>query len=103
MKRRTSSTDYQKAQGPWVVGGLYKDQALTECKRTRGGAPSDSPHIFRSDKSDNKQLVKLKYNAPKQSDEGVPMPAHTVNGDDPLATTSIDYLTNGGAELEKAI
>ncbi|KAI0873756.1 hypothetical protein GGS24DRAFT_490483 [Hypoxylon argillaceum] len=70
------------------------------------------------------QLTKLKYNAQEQPGEGVPKPAHpyknpgptparlvelsktdplTANWDGKLASTEIDYLADGGAELEKAI
>ncbi|KAI0536457.1 hypothetical protein GGR58DRAFT_395782 [Xylaria digitata] len=70
------------------------------------------------------QLAKLKYNISEQPCEGVPKPQHpyknpgptsarlielsktdplTANWDGKLASTSIDYLANQGAELEKAI
>lgn len=70
------------------------------------------------------QLAKLSYNASKQLGEGIPKPDHpyknprptpirlaelsktdplAANWDGKLASTSIDYLANGGAELEKAI
>jgi transaldolase len=70
------------------------------------------------------QLAKLKYNASEQPGEGAPKPVHvyknlgptparliglsktdplTTNWDGTLASTDIDYLANGGAELEKAI
>ncbi|TGJ79417.1 hypothetical protein E0Z10_g9347 [Xylaria hypoxylon] len=70
------------------------------------------------------QLAKLKYNVSEQPGEGVAKPEHpyknpgptptrlvelsktdplTMNWDGKLASTSIDYLANQGAELEKAI
>ncbi|KAI2640215.1 hypothetical protein GGS21DRAFT_537918 [Xylaria nigripes] len=70
------------------------------------------------------QLVELKYDVSGQPGESVPKPAHpyedmgptparlaelsktdplTVNWDGRLASTKIDYLANGGAELAKAI
>ncbi|KAI0802711.1 hypothetical protein GGR55DRAFT_691978 [Xylaria sp. FL0064] len=70
------------------------------------------------------QLAKLKYDVSEQPGEGVPKPEHsyknpgptpgrlaqlsstdplTANWDGKLASTSIDYLANGGAELERAI
>ncbi|KAI1283892.1 hypothetical protein F5Y07DRAFT_385535 [Xylaria sp. FL0933] len=70
------------------------------------------------------QLAKLKYDVSEQPVEGVPKPEHlygnpgptpsrlaqlsstdplTANWDGKLASTSIDYLANGGAELERAI
>ncbi|KAI1173107.1 hypothetical protein F4777DRAFT_463209 [Nemania sp. FL0916] len=70
------------------------------------------------------QLAKLKYNASEQPGEGVPKPEHpykntgptparlvelsktdplTANWDGQWASTEINYLANGGAELQKAI
>ncbi|KAI1160359.1 hypothetical protein F5B18DRAFT_513245 [Nemania serpens] len=70
------------------------------------------------------QLAKLKYNVSEQPGAGVPKPEHpykhigptparlielsktdplTVNWDGELASTEIDYLANGGAELDRAI
>ncbi|KAJ3557846.1 hypothetical protein NPX13_g9843 [Xylaria arbuscula] len=70
------------------------------------------------------QLAKLEYNVSEQQGTGTPKPEHpykspgptpvrlanllttdplTDNWDGKLASTSIDYLANGGAELEKAI
>ncbi|KAI1421156.1 hypothetical protein F5Y12DRAFT_790225 [Xylaria sp. FL1777] len=70
------------------------------------------------------QLAKMKYDASEQPGEGVPKPEHPyknsgptparlakllgtdpliANWDGKLASTSIDYLANGGAELKKAI
>lgn len=71
------------------------------------------------------ELAKLKYDGTKQPGEGVPKPAHAykfsgptpkrlqklaaldplaaADWDGKLASTKIDYLANGGEELEKAI
>lgn len=71
------------------------------------------------------QLAELKYDGTKQPGEGVPKPIHVykhagptperlrklatidplaaANWDGKLASTDIDYLANGGAELAKAI
>lgn len=72
-----------------------------------------------------KQLAKLPYDASKQPGEGVPKRTHPYKNAPPtptrlakvaktdplapagwngkLASTDVDYLANGGAELEKAI
>ncbi|KAF6839843.1 transaldolase b [Colletotrichum musicola] len=71
------------------------------------------------------QLAKLEYDGTKQPSEGVPKPAHVYRNAGPtpdrlkkllnidplaaaewdgkLASTDVDYLANGGAELQKAI
>lgn len=71
------------------------------------------------------QLAKLKYDGTKQPGEGAPKPVHVYKNAPPvserlrklakidplaaaawdgnLASTDIDYLANGGAELAKAI
>lgn len=71
------------------------------------------------------QLAELKYDGTKQPGEGVPKPVHVyknagptparlqklaaidplaaANWDGKLASTDVDYLANGGAELAKAI
>ncbi|TDZ15292.1 Transaldolase [Colletotrichum orbiculare MAFF 240422] len=71
------------------------------------------------------QLAKLEYDGAKQPGEGVPKPAHVYKNAGPvperlkklvsidplaaagwdgeLASTDVDYLANGGAELERAI
>jgi transaldolase len=67
------------------------------------------------------ELAKLKYDGSKQPGEGVPKPVQygptperlsklsaiaplaAADWDGKLASTYIDYLANGGAELEKAI
>ncbi|GAW13049.1 hypothetical protein ANO14919_024270 [Xylariales sp. No.14919] len=70
------------------------------------------------------QLAKLKYDGSEQPGAGVPKPSHpyknpgptparlaelaktdplTANWDGVLASTSVDYLANQGAELDKAI
>ncbi|KAI1822160.1 hypothetical protein F4861DRAFT_551005 [Xylaria intraflava] len=70
------------------------------------------------------ELIKLKYNASEQPGESIPKPAHpykdprptpprlaelpktdplATNWDGKLASTDVDYLANGGAELTRAI
>ena len=71
------------------------------------------------------ELAKLPYDSSKQPGEGVPKPAHVYANANPtpqrlrklatvdplapagwdgkLASTEVDYLANGGAELTKAI